>query len=171
MQSWSDNTQTRVPGYRDRVVHIFHAASEGGLNLDMDEASLRRLAERGAAAGRLLRRRFAEDGGGTALDWDNHRWVRLRSTLALVEETLADLREGLTARGADGDGPSYVQLIERGADAPPRSYRFASAAQRDFARSAVADLVALADRWAASGESLSAGAPRPRPELRIRPRE
>ncbi len=90
---------------------------------------------------------------------------------ALVEEALAGLRDALARDTPGDDAPSYAQLIERAADEPPRSYRFRSSAQRDLARDAVRDLVALADRWAASGESLAAGAPRPRPELRIRPRE
>ncbi len=171
MQSWADNSQTRVPGYRDRVVHVFHEPDEGGLNLEMDQATIGRLAERGAAAGRLLRRRFAEGGDGSGLDWDNHRWVRLRSTLALVEETLTELRDALETDARSGAGPSYSDLLARGEEARPRSYRLRSAAQRDFACQAVADLVSLADRWAASGQSLADGAPRPRPELRIRPRE
>jgi len=31
MQNWVDNTQTRVPGYRDRIVHISHTDAEGGM--------------------------------------------------------------------------------------------------------------------------------------------
>ena len=35
MQNWVDNQQTRVPGYRDRIVHISHTDNEGGMNLAM----------------------------------------------------------------------------------------------------------------------------------------
>src|SRR5262249_11528617 len=58
MQNWVDNTQLRVPGYRDRVAHIFHRADEGGLNLNMPPAVIDRLSRRGGAAGTVLREQF-----------------------------------------------------------------------------------------------------------------
>jgi hypothetical protein len=170
MQGWNDNTQTRVPGYRDRVVHVFHDEDEGGLNIDMGEEEIARLAARGGAAGRLLRRRFAEGGDGSGLDWDNHRWVRLRSTLALVEKAVHDLASALSGDERRTGAVSFARLIGRGRDEPPTSYRLRSAEQRRHAEQVVSDLLALSGRWAASGASLQNGAPRPAPELRIRPR-
>ena len=35
MQNWVDNAQMRLPGYRDRVVHVLLAEDEGGMNLAM----------------------------------------------------------------------------------------------------------------------------------------
>src|SRR5439155_23097721 len=35
MQNWSDNTQARLPGYRDRIATVTLTDEEGGLNLNM----------------------------------------------------------------------------------------------------------------------------------------
>jgi hypothetical protein len=43
MQNWMDNSQSRVPGYRDRVVHVSHTEAEGGMNLTMPEPVIGRL--------------------------------------------------------------------------------------------------------------------------------
>jgi hypothetical protein len=37
MQNWSDNMQTHLPGYRDRVLHVCLKPDEGGMNLSMPE--------------------------------------------------------------------------------------------------------------------------------------
>ncbi len=34
-RNWVDSLQAMVPGYRDRIAHIFLDANEGGLNLTM----------------------------------------------------------------------------------------------------------------------------------------
>ena len=44
MQSWLDGIQLTAPGYRDRIVHIRHTESEGGLNLNMDPKVIDRTA-------------------------------------------------------------------------------------------------------------------------------
>src|SRR5688500_16302680 len=63
MQNWNDNMQARVPGFRDRIVHISHTHDEGGLNLNMDAAVVQRLADRGAAAGEKVVDRFVHKSG------------------------------------------------------------------------------------------------------------
>lgn len=79
MQNWRDNMLLRLPGQRDRIAHVLLAAGEGGLNLAMDEETIRALSERGAEAGRRLRTEFR---------WRNHRWVRYRAFMTALEETL-----------------------------------------------------------------------------------
>ncbi len=51
MQTWMDTTQSQTQGYRDRVVHIEHTATEGGMNLSMPQPVIERLSERGSWAG------------------------------------------------------------------------------------------------------------------------
>src|SRR5439155_6495248 len=80
MQNWQDNTQARVPGYRDRLVHVSQRDDEGGLNLDMPEEVVKRLAARGRRAGAALVERFGSGDG-----WTEHRWVRFRSCMELTE--------------------------------------------------------------------------------------
>lgn len=166
MQNWVDNTQLRVPGYRDRVVHVsLDPSAEGGMNLDMPPELIQRLGVRGQMAGRKLARRFGP-GDGTPLTWDNHRWVRLRSSLRLLEDFLREMRGQY--RAPDPSGRTYEDLVRRGRDEPPTSYRWPT---RDVAQRADDALRAMQDLpFLEPGEPLfEDGAPRPTPELRIRP--
>jgi hypothetical protein len=82
MQNWSDNAQSHVPGFRDRVAQVCHTDKEGGLNLNMDEAAIKEMADRGRRAGKALVDQFsASPPPDTTLTWDNHRWVRFRTLL------------------------------------------------------------------------------------------
>src|SRR5262249_19526417 len=91
MQNWNDNVAIRYPGYRDRIVHISHTKSEGGLNLDMSDEAIERLANRGAAAGDALVERFDPPGVG----WPNHLWVRYRTLLAMLSDQAGSLANAL----------------------------------------------------------------------------
>lgn len=169
MQNWMDNSQTRVPGYRDRVVHVSHTKDEGGMNLTMPEPVIGRLTQRGKAAADLLRRHFAVPSqDGTELTWDNHRWVRYRSMMSLLETTAAKL--GKTYLHPEPADVPIDQLSLRSKDDPPNGYRWADQGQRDFARQATTDLVQLAEEWRAAGETFTEGAPGPSPDLRIMPK-
>lgn len=89
MQNWMDNAQTKVPGYRDRILLVKHTKEEGGINLSMPQDVILRLADRGAHAGRFLVSRFAgpvSQNPGDELSWENHRWLRFRMAMPLVEE-------------------------------------------------------------------------------------
>jgi hypothetical protein len=55
----------------------------------MDATLIGRRAQRGAAARRLLVKRFNQAGTGNvtaAMDWKKHRWVRYRSTAASMHK-------------------------------------------------------------------------------------
>jgi predicted acylesterase/phospholipase RssA len=171
MYNWADNAQMRVPGYRDRVVHIFQAEDEGGLNLDMPPRLILAMAERGRLAGVKLRERFMGR-DDSDLTWDNHRWIRYRSVMSLVENLLRDLRRAAQPPLA-GEAP-YETLIARSKTDPPPSYRLDEPKQRDYAALLTRRLLELADEWERererTGQSFAKDAPRPAPELRIRPR-
>ena len=171
MYNWADNAQVRVPGYRDRVVHIFQTPQEGGMNLNMDSGKIEALGERGRFAGVKLRERFTGQ-DGSPLTWDNHRWVRYRSMFALLEQALRDLRRAYRTP-LFGDAP-FKSLIERAKTDPPEGYRLSEPAQREFAARLTELLMTLGDEWEeerkTSGQSFGDGAPRPTPELRVRPR-
>ena len=167
MQNWIDNSQLKLPGFRDRVVHVCLRTDEGGLNLNMPAEKIETLAELGREAGALLTEHFSPE-STTELSWDNHRWIRYRSIMALLEDMLGKVRHAL-ASPLEGDR-SYYDLIERGRDDSPLSYRWEREAQRKFAVAATRQLDALAQNWEDSGETFKEGAPRPTPELRVRPR-
>jgi predicted acylesterase/phospholipase RssA len=153
MQGWVDNTQLRVPGYRDRVAHIFHRADEGGLNLNMNPAVIDRLSRRGAAAGTLLREQF---------NWGNHLWVRYRSILGLFQGAIDKLRTGYVENEA---GKSSLEALL----ASPPSYPM-SPEQKTRAAQANEGAIMLAESWKTSPGSLEEGLPLPVPDLRVRPK-
>lgn len=95
---WPDATQLGTPGMRDRVVRVLQAPSEGGLNLDMGDAVIDRLARRGAAAADAMVDMFTRPhypGGATG--WDNHRWVRYRALYGTLPRFLSSWRDGHAA--------------------------------------------------------------------------
>jgi predicted acylesterase/phospholipase RssA len=153
LQNWADNAQTHVPGYRDRIVKVFHTSDEGGMNLDMGETEIAGLAERGRCAGAVLQQEF---------DFADHRWTRYRSFMHAVQDLLRAARAGHDAPSAP---PTYVDMI---AAAPPTSYR----KQWDpaFGRTHTDSLMAWARAVeAAAPGSFARGAPSPRPRLQLRP--
>jgi hypothetical protein len=171
MQNWYDNAFLPAPGYRDRIVHVCQADDEGGMNLEMPPEVIAALSERGRAAGARLCAIYAPPAAPSpdALSWDNHRWVRYRSTLAVLAEFLEAFRAGVECP-EPGDRP-LVELIRRGPTDPPNSYRWAPGGEQlRTAEEATARLVECA-RGLAAGADVADGAPRPAPLLRIVPRE
>lgn len=167
MQNWVDNRQMRIPGYRDRIAHVSLRPQEGGMNLSMPPEVIEAVSERGGEAGRLLAARFRE-GSEHTMNWDNHRWVRFRSTMCAVEEVLEKVVLGYTDTETAKPFRSYEELLNRPADAAPGSYRY-RAGQRDFANKAIPELLKLGETWSRAS-SLCEGSPKPEPELRIMPR-
>jgi predicted acylesterase/phospholipase RssA len=160
MQNWRDNVQMRVPGFRERIAHVSQDAEEGGLNLDMPEDVIKRLAARGAAAGRKLRSRFDEgDGGGDTISWKTHRWARLRSTLSVLEGFLTLMNEAFVDTQLD---PTYEQLMRE-----PHSVYEWSDSRGKAAADEVSDLFDRVRGWRGL---FARSAPRPAPDLRITPR-
>jgi hypothetical protein len=168
--NWVDNSQLRLPGYRDRVAHVKLRGDEGGTNLKMTREVSQKLSERGRCAGEILRTRFAvPPPAGLCLTWDNHRWVRYRSTMFLLQEMLRKLQLGYRNPEPHDKDRTYEWLIRR-RDEPPTSYPWISDPQRTFAATETDCLIQLATRWSEADPSFQEGAPRPWPELRIMPR-
>ena len=173
LQNWETNTQLHVPGYRDRVAHIQLADNEGGMNLSMPRDLIDKLSERGRCAGEKLSRRFST-GDGTELTWDNHRWVRYRSAMQLLEDALKAFWRAYHQTPIAGQ--PYPTLIGRARDVPPKTYEWDDSTQQTFAVGATIAVAHLGRDWADSqglnppGPSFADGAPRPTPEIRIKPR-
>ena len=176
MQNWADNSILRVPGYRDRIVHLHLAPEEGGLNLDMEPEQIGALARWGKQAGEALVDRFANrNAAGADLSWDNHRWTRLRSSLAFLQEEIEDLVSSYQDSAKLGGSKkyrwrSYKELVDRTGDDPPTSYKFYPARdQRELAQQTFDQLEQLVALW----ESKQPGfrdvkRPKPLPKLHIR---
>lgn len=197
MQNWIDNAQMRVPGYRDRIVHISHDKTEGGMNLAMPPETIDRLAERGRCAGEMLVDYYTNPPEGAddidepsqsldgrspqprVVSWENHRWIRLRTSMSLC----ADLIEQMS----NGFNDDYrADLFAPISQAP--SYRFANKDQQALAQAFMdaqpftdetplvlpASLRQMATALAAASaagpqSALRHGTPSPMPVLRVSP--
>ncbi len=151
MQTWQDDLQSTLPGYRERIVHVALDESEGGLNLDMDPRTITELTDYGAAAGLYLRDDF---------DWAAHRWTRALS----ATRELADALDGIDRVPADVGSPEQFVAAR---DVAERPYAQSKSWQQDA--------VELLAAWSATGTDAAAVLdggrfPRPRPRLRMAPR-
>jgi predicted acylesterase/phospholipase RssA len=151
MQEWRDNLQTRVPGFRDRIVHVSVGQGEGGLNLDMRPEMVETLTARGRFAGEKLRDAFS---------WQNHIWVRYRSTMANAEEFVKRLRIGYR----------YSALLHRFLQSEPSPSYPMESGQREAARQATEAIASGSEAWEQGGQSFATGEPRPPSVLRSTPR-
>lgn len=166
-RGWVDAAQLTMPGYRDRVVTIWHDANEGGMNLAMPPEVVAGLAARGRGAAERLADRFGGDAPGVvpAPGWDNHRWIRFRTSAAGLTGWLDQFADGY-AEPSPGATP-YAALAGPGATASLPSYPLTQA-RRSAVNERTGDLLGLAAEWT-SDDAMTQGAPRPRPRLRLVP--
>lgn len=173
MQNWNDTLQAQVPGFRDRIVHVFLSPSEGGLNLDMPQSVLDKLSERGKRAGELLAQRFTSPSPAAppqTVNWENHRWVRFRTAGAMLQRFIVDFSKRYTAAPNLGE-PSYPALIARPPETAPFSYALSQPAQQRFVSAETAELTRNGVAWStAAPNDFATGSPTPEPELQVRPR-
>lgn len=164
MVSWVDEAALVLPGYRDRVVRVYLADDEGGINLAMSPDAVRRLGERGRFAAAKLVDQFAGEAPGEreAWGWANHRWVRLRSSVGALSEWL----DGFAAHFTDHPPATtpYADLVGPDACLQPPSYP-ARPDDRPLLDAFVGELVGLAD--GAGDPALTRDLPRPLPTMRV----
>ncbi len=163
MQNWRDQVQIGMPGYRDRIVHVCHNEKEGGLNLNMEDAVIKALANRGAKAADELRTNFLPGANPTDGAWYNHRRVRMRTLLAGIDLKLRGINKALGLPGS----PTWAEVV---GDVDCAAYKFSSQAHRDLAIEILRDLAVIGDKLSKSGIDLADGAPRPESEWRSTPR-
>jgi len=170
MQNWTDTTQGRLPGFRDRIVRVPLTPSEGGLNLDMPRERIIALTDRGVAAAKLLIQHFDVPAGHEKMTWDNHRWIRLRSFLASLETSLRQL--ALACDHPENGDVSYKAWLDRLLIDKTGKYRDLSYAptkeQILAAIETLKQLHAVSQLWENAGTAAKKS-PRPRPVLRPRP--
>jgi len=173
LENWTDNMQTRLPGYRDRIVDVrLNNETEGGLNLNMPPELIVELGQRGEQAAELLMEHFTLPADQIELSWDNHRWVRYRSTMGLLEQMLEEI-EFAMKNPAPGDRP-YQDLISREFTDAPKSYKWENKSQRTFAEKGTLELLDLIAKWQSlrahnASSTFTTGTPKPQPELRVKP--
>jgi predicted acylesterase/phospholipase RssA len=182
MQNWVDNSQVRMPGYRDRVAHIHLDETEGGMNLNMEAGLIDRIAGYGRDAADLLIAHFARE-SEVRTNWDNHRWVRFRSGMAMLEEKLFTAARALEPESAQQGFAPYEELIKQFSQTP-KSYPWANDPTRVIALGLLDELKALIAKWKQHGLALRNSpdvldgtteifldkAPRPHGHYRVMPR-
>ncbi|MCG2595440.1 patatin-like phospholipase family protein [Ramlibacter sp. XY19] len=90
---WNDSTMMRMPGVRDRVVRIYLANGEGGVNIRMRADKIRLLGTTyGAPAGQAFVRKFAAAGSA---GWEEHRWVRFNCLAISMRDRLRNFRRAV----------------------------------------------------------------------------
>jgi hypothetical protein len=168
-QNWRDNIQLTVPGYRDRVVHVkVDGRAEGGLNLRMDPEVLRRLSQRGAAAGDLITCRYVTPSSvPKAVTWLSHRWTRYRTAMQVEQERLARMLVGYNY--SDRHTPLLSGLINRDKGEAPEVYEWNDAQRRAGPLEATEALLRIEEEWAKHQLAFEPDAPSPYPELRVTP--
>ena len=107
------------------------------------------------------------------LSWDNHRWIRYRSLMELLEQMFNAIAYSI-ANPMPGER-TYIELIRRSSKDKPTSYLWLNNNQRTQADEATKKLIELIEVWKQSVEVEAVGifggkVPKPRPELRVRPR-
>jgi hypothetical protein len=165
-RGWLDTAQLVTPGYRDRVITVYHDNTEGGMNLTMRPEVVTELADRGQAAAAKLVQKFAgtvagkPDGWG----WNNQRWMRFRTSTAGLSTWLAKFNENYHA-ATSGTAVPYEELAGFQAAAPLPSY---PTGDRAAANQLTGSLLALATTWGPNN-ALAANTPKPPPQLRLMP--
>ena len=157
MQNWRDLLQSRAPGHRDRIVRIPLTADEGGLNLNMPQDVLNRIAKKGEEAGTMLAEKF---------DFNNHWWVRWRNVSSAVERFTIGFAEGSVPPPSASYAKAYSSARTGQPDAP--SYRFTGPQQQD-AQARFATMEQQGQLWKDTIPDLTTRAPKPLPQLRITP--
>jgi predicted acylesterase/phospholipase RssA len=156
MQNWRDELLFPYPGYRDRIVQLSQLDDEGGLNLDMPSGHIANLSDAGDfAAQRLIERFFPPEPQSSG--WKNHREVRLRTFLGVLEEMALALKPKL----ADGRWDRVVDGI---------SHDVYTQRHDDLAKACLQHLIDLGEQLGERQFSLQERAPSPRASMRIAPR-
>jgi hypothetical protein len=193
--AWNHEVLSHMPGFRDRIGLVRLTPAQGGLNLTMEKERIAQLARYGQEVGQRFVRRFGNpacwdadvarlEPGPVLLDWENHQLIRFRLLLATMEEFCGQL-EHVVARLA-GSRSDYQRFLQ--ASASRHSYALRGAgephphaplSQAQLAREVLQRLRALAGvlqtgtalaREQGRDVRLAKRAPRPVPELKVRPR-
>jgi predicted acylesterase/phospholipase RssA len=171
MQNRVDERQMRVPGFRDRVAHVSLSETEGGMNLAMEEEVIEELTERGRHAAERLRRAYTRPPSSGKVSWDSHRWTRLRSSLAVLEEMHGRFVLGYESEAEQLGGPTYAELMELADGELPDDFPWERPADRALGGDQIGAIRAASKAKADRGATVEGGAPDPLPEGRIAPRD
>lgn len=101
-QNYHDNTQSMLPSYRERVVQIRLSDGEGGLNLSMNNKTIKKVKKKGEIAGEKILNDF---------NFKHHQWVRFQVLMGLLETELTNMEQVLRDKELD-----YEDLVKKQLD-------------------------------------------------------
>jgi predicted acylesterase/phospholipase RssA len=170
MQNWTDAMQSGLPGYRDRIVRIPLKPSQGGLNLTMPPDLVRFLSCQGTKSAEQLLEHFDGPPTHPKMNWENHRWIRLRALMASLEKMVND---AVTTCDHPESGDKCYEdwLRELLADTTGKYKDLSYQPTKDQLAATLKTLETmreLKEVWETAGTA-AAKSPRPRPVLRPRP--
>jgi len=115
MQNWNDNTLSRMPGVRDRVVRVRLNENEGGMNLNMEPPVISAVAARGDEAAQALIDRYVGPPTATspAQGWDEQRWIRLGVSLSMLARRFFGVE--LALQSGQPHSTDYPVIVAQGA--------------------------------------------------------
>lgn len=163
MQNWTDDGQSALPGFRDRIADVHLHDDEGGMNLAMPSEKITLVAERGRQAGEAF----------ASFDWPQHRWTRYLTAMSELQQAATALRGVLDEALPDGS-PGYDRFVrEYGPKAPPSGRRHFYWHDPKWCQAAASETRHLVDALAGDGShdflGGRPGPPRPDPDLRVTP--
>jgi predicted acylesterase/phospholipase RssA len=160
-KDWQDNLQSVMPGYRERIAHVYLKEEEGGINLNMPAETIAELVALGRRAGLLMTAGEPEADDKKAFDFNDHRWRRFLVFYAALEEAFEDAATEWKANRAD-----FAALLA----APPSYDKSAKKARQEVFRRIDTLLTHLANDWPDRLRDADRLVPKPEGVLRITPR-
>jgi predicted acylesterase/phospholipase RssA len=157
-KDWQDNLQSTLPGYRERIVHVVLKPDEGGLNLAMSEATIRKLVDYGQQAGTKLRDDF---------DLDQHRWSRFLVAMGRMEETLDEVARAYAE--VPGGPEAFGNFLAR-YTREPESYKQDTVARVNAMLERGRELADQGVEWREEPTIRGGNIPKPPTHLRITPK-
>lgn len=135
-ENWRDTMQSELPGFRDRICEIYLGKGEGGINLNMPDATVRALMQKGQKAGQEILSVFDQD------HWDQHRFTRYLTLMQMLQMRLHPAGDRF------GD---FAPALEGGAPDVPCYRECHDPAWRKEAAAASRKLFDMAHSWGADG--------------------
>lgn len=154
-QNYRDNTQSMLPSYRERVVQVRLSDEEGGLNLSMDNDTIKRVVKKGDIAGQKILDYFK---------FDHHQWVRFQVLMGLLEVELTKMETVLREEKLD-----CKTLVKNQQDSNQKyPYRRPQKPWCDEALARIEKMQDIVENWSKSS-LVDDNTPRPEAVLRVTP--
>jgi predicted acylesterase/phospholipase RssA len=165
MQNWRDQLPKNMAGYRDRIAYVQHTESEGGMNLNMNKSVIETLGKAGQLAAQKLNAAYyaPHDAYRGQTGWQNHQWIRMRSSLKQLDVLVKSVSEKLEQ--------GYLQLPTESAPSYsfPRANSNMESPEQNKALALIKEIDELAIRMRQLQGNLATNAPESKLAFRITP--